>query len=319
MPRVIDPTDGIIVTANNRVVADDYPDYLCTDCHPPYRASRILARLRELLPFRVEDAATLHADTLSANAALFQARLAAMPTPADPDQAALRTLLLDWHGRMDAGSMAAAGYVALRRALTALLARRSGLEGATAHSWAAVPPGLSPQGQLWWALPTLLRTDDATLLDGWSWDQAMVAALAEAVAKPIRGPWGEAHRPQFVHPLSASFPQAAALLDPPFLPVSGDSDTVLATGLIPAAGPAATYGALSRYVFDVGDWESCRWVVFHGASGHPGSAHYADQNPPWSACRMVPMRYGWPGIAAAAESTQQLLPPKALSLRERVG
>ncbi len=308
MPRVVDPPDGIIVTANNRVVADDHPDYLCTDCHPPYRAQRILARLHELLPFRVEDAAALHADTLSANAALFQARLAAMPAPVDPDQAALRTLLLDWHGRMDAGSAAAAGYVALRRALTALLARRSGLDRATGHPWAAVPPGLSPQGQLWWALPALLRADDAALLDGWDWDQAMAAALAEAAAKPIRGPWGEAHRPRFAHPLSASFPQAAALLDPLSLPVGGDSDTVLATGLVPAAGPAATYGALSRYVFDVGDWENSRWVVFHGASGHPGSAHYADQNPPWSACRMVPMRYGWAGIAAAAESTQRLLP-----------
>ncbi len=99
-----------------------------------------------------------------------------------------------------------------------------------------------------------------------------------------------------------------ALLDPPSRPVGGDGDTVLATGLVPSAGPAATYGALSRYVFDVGDWENSRWVVFHGASGHPGSRHYADQNVPWSACRMVPMRYNWDGIAAAAETTQLLLP-----------
>ncbi len=308
MPRVIDPADGIIVTANNRVVADGHPDYLCTDCHPPYRANRILALLRELSPFRVEDAATLHADTLSANAALFQARLAAMPTPVDPDQAALRSLLLDWHGRMDAGSAAAAGYVALRRALTAILARRSGLDGAAMHPWAAVPSGLSPQGQLWWALPTLMRAEDAALLDGWGWDQALAAALAEAAAGPRHGPWGEAHRPRFTHPLSTSFPEAAGLLDPPSLPIGGDSDTVLATGLIPAAGPAATYGALSRYVFDVGAWDNSQWVAFHGASGHPGSAHYADQNPPWSACRMVPMRYGWAGIAGEARDTQRLLP-----------
>ena len=35
MPCIIDPPGGVIVTANNRVVADDHPDYLCTDCHPP--------------------------------------------------------------------------------------------------------------------------------------------------------------------------------------------------------------------------------------------------------------------------------------------
>ena len=81
---------------------------------------------------------------------------------------------------------------------------------------------------------------------------------------------------------------------------------MLATGIVPGAGPSATYGALSRYVFDVGDWENCRWSVFHGASGHPGSPHYKDQNVPWSACQMVPMRYGWEGIAATAESKQVL-------------
>jgi penicillin amidase len=45
MPRAIDPPGGVIVTANNRVVADDHPDYLCTDCHPPHRARCILERL----------------------------------------------------------------------------------------------------------------------------------------------------------------------------------------------------------------------------------------------------------------------------------
>jgi penicillin amidase len=43
--------------------------------------------------------------------------------------------------------------------------------------------------------------------------------------------------------------------------------------------------------------------VFHGASGHPGSPHYADQNAAWSVCAMIPMRYGWDGIAAAATQT----------------
>ena len=65
MPCVIDPPGGVIVTANNRVVADDWPDYLCTDCHPPYRAQRITQRLTELAPFRPGDASAIHADTLS--------------------------------------------------------------------------------------------------------------------------------------------------------------------------------------------------------------------------------------------------------------
>ena len=312
MPCVIDPPGGVpggvIVTANNRVVADNAGEYLCTDCHPPYRAERITALIDALPPFQVADAAGLHADTRSPVAALFQSRLAALPEPASPDQAALRRMLLDWDGRMDGGSVAASAYIALRRAMTAILAQRSGLAGAASHPWGAVPPGVSPMGQLWWTLPTLLRADDAAMLAGWTWDRVLLAALEQAAAGPAPQPWGVQHQPRFSHPLSAAMPEAAALLDPPSLPVGGDGDTVMAIGLVPAAGPAATYGALCRYVFDVGDWENSRWAVFHGASGHPGSPHYADQNAPWSACRMVPMRYDWAGIEASAETTQRLRP-----------
>ena len=308
MPRTINPPGGVIVTANNRVVADGDGDYLCTDCHPPYRAQRIAALIDGLPPFRVADAAAVHGDTLSPNAALFQARLAALPGPSDPAQAALRQALLDWDGRMDAGLTAAGRYNALRRAMTAILAARSGLAGAAAHSWSAVPPGVSPVGQLWWTLPALLRADDTALLDGWQWRDVLAAALAQVAAEPSPPSWGEAHRPRLSHPLSACFPAAAALLDPPSRPVGGDGDTVMAVGLAPAAGPAGTYGALCRYVFDVGDWENSRWAVFAGASGHPGSPHYADQNALWSACQMAPMRYAWPGIAAGAAATQRLLP-----------
>jgi len=306
MPRAIDPAEGLLVTANNRVVADDHPDYLCTDCHPPYRAARILERLRATPDFRPEDAASLHGDILSPNALLFRERLAAMPAP--PGAAgALRERLLAWDARMAPGAAEPTLYVALRRALTRILAERSGLATAGAHPWLAVAPGVAPMNQLWWTLPNLLRADDAALLGGWNWNDALAAALAEAAATPAT-PWGEAHRPRFTHPLSPLFPDAAALLDPPALPIGGDNDTVLANGLLAAAGPTAAYGALARYVFDVGDWDNSRWAVFHGVSGQPGSPHYTDQHAAWAASEMVPMLYDWKAVRAAATAVQRLLP-----------
>jgi penicillin amidase len=255
----------------------------------------------------VADAAAIHADVLSPNAPLFQARLRALPPLSEAPAAALRDELLGWDGRMDAASVAAGRYIALRRAMTALLARRSGLDGMTAHPWSAVPPGISPVGNLWWALPTLLRQDDTAMLDGWSWDDVLRAALALAAEQPGL-PWGELHRAVFQHPLSAQFPAAAAALNPPSLPLGGDGDTVMAIGMVPAAGTAGTYGALCRYVIDVGGWDNSRWAVFHGASGQPGSPHYTDQAADWAGCRMVPMRYAWPGIEAAAATTEVLSP-----------
>ncbi|MDP3416352.1 penicillin acylase family protein [Falsiroseomonas sp.] len=310
MPRVMDPAEGLIVTANNRVVADGGPDYLCTDCHPPYRAQRVLARLRAAPEARsVEGAASLHGDTLSLNALLFREKLAGLPAPAEPGAEALRQRLLDWDGRMAADASAPAAYVAFRRALTAILVERSGLGALAGHPMLAVAPGVPPANQLWWTLPNLLRADDASLLGGMSWPEALTEALRRAAPEAAgTRPWGEVHRPRLTHPLSPLFPDWAALLDPPSLPIGGDMDTVLATGFFAASGNAAGYGALARYAFDVGEWENSRWSVFHGTSGHPGSPHYADQHPVWAGTAMVPMLYGWDGIQAQAVWTQVLAP-----------
>lgn len=280
---------ALLVTANNRVVPDDHPDYLCTDCHPPYRAARIQKLLQEPSRRSVEGAAGIHADTLSPSALLFQERLARLPTPS-PAAARLREALLAWDGRMEAGSEAASAYIALRLALTRRLAEASGLGALAGHEWLSPAPGVAPLTQLWWCLPRLLRENDARLLGGLSWEAALAEALEQVAAAPPAAAWGEAHRPRFTHPLSPLFPWAAPVLDPPAQPLAGDGDTVQANGLVAPLGPAAAYGALARYAFDVGDWENSRWVVFLGASGHPASPHYADQHADWAACRMRPMR-----------------------------
>ena len=305
MPECNDPPGGVIVTANNRVVAAEEP-YLCTDCHPPYRAQRIAALIAERPDFAVADAARLHADTLSPHRALFCGLLERLDVSGAAET--LRQALLAWDWRMTADQTAPTAYNAWRRAMTLDLVERSGLGRAVRHPFAAVTPTISPAGQLWWTLPSLLRNDDTALLGGASWEQVGTAALEMVAGGAPFAPWGEAHRPRFEHALAASMPELAPLLDAPALPVGGDGDTVMAVGLLPAVGPAATYAALSRYVFDVGAWENCRWVVFAGASAHPGSPHYADQNRPWSACEMVPMRYDWAGIERAARATQVLRP-----------
>ncbi|GGJ17991.1 penicillin acylase family protein [Neoroseomonas lacus] len=307
MPQQIDPEGGVIVTANNRVVADGGADYLCTDCHPPNRARRIMELLSRPGADAEAQSALIHGDTLSTNALLLRDNLAALPVSGEA--AALRQRLLDWDGRMSAESLAASGYIALRLALTRILAERSGLGALAGDPLLAVAPGVVPLNQLWWTLPALLRANDATLLGNWSWPQALQVALVTAAVDPLAAqPWGEAHRPRFMHPLSAMFPDAAPMLDPVAQAIGGDGDTVFANGLLPHAGTRATYGALARYAFDVGAWENSRWTVFHGASGHPGSPHYANQHVAWAAARMVPMRYGWDGLAATASARQSLAP-----------
>jgi penicillin G amidase len=304
MPAAIDPPGGAIVTANNRVV-EEGEDYLCTDAMPPHRARRVWARLEALKTPGVEDMAAIHRDIETIPGMEMRERLRRTPEPSTTDARALRRLILDWDGLMAPDSVGATAYNAVRLALNKILAERSGLIEAAKDPLVGVAPGVNPINQLWWTVMGLMRNDDLSLLKGATWEELLNEALVHAAASP-RGPWAAVHTPKLTHPLSASFPNHAADLDRMSAPVGGDNDTVFATGCAAGMGPRAIYGSLSRYVFDVGAWENCRWIVFHGASGEPGNSWHMNQNAAWAAGEMVPMLYDWTAIREQASSRQRL-------------
>src|SRR5262249_43925920 len=152
---------------------------------------------------------------------------------------------------------------------------------------------------------------------GKDWDWALREALLRIAQDPPSVPWSVLHRPKLEHALSAAFPEHAALLDRASAEVGGDNDTVFATGYSCARGTRALYASLCRYVYDVGAWENCRWITFHGASGHPGSKWYDNQNATWATGEMVPMLYDWTTIAAQASAHMQLCPASAAAKNDR--
>ncbi len=87
---------------------------------------------------------------------------------------------------------------------------------------------------------------------------------------PASWTWGRLHVARPRHPLSAAFPEAATLLDPPASPAGGDGDTVQAADFVPAAGFDLTLTSVARYVFDLGDWERSAWIVPLGRLGPSG-------------------------------------------------
>ncbi len=308
MPRQINPAAGVIVTANNRVRAEQ-GDYLCTDCHPSNRAFRIWEQLAALPQASADDMATIHRDTLSLPAQELCARLQRLEVSQLSEAASgLRAKLLSWDCRMHSSSVEASAYVALRTWLVRQLAAISGLAAITAQSQpSTVPPGISALYQLNWCLPGLLRHNDERLLAGTTWDALLQQGL-EAVATAPEAPWGDQHQLVLRHPLAGLFPH-----EPQFAPrnkgaVGGDNDTVFTTGFALQLGTQPTYASLARYVFTVGDWSDCRWVVFHGASGDAASPHFDDQSELWRQGEMLPMLYHWEQIEAQAQSLLLLQP-----------
>ncbi|MBB5696493.1 penicillin acylase family protein [Muricoccus pecuniae] len=306
MPHQIDPSSGIIVTANNRVVADRGWPYLSTDCHPPHRARRIVARLEALERPDMGAMEAIFGDVESLPARLFRDRL--IPLDLSGPVAALRDRIVAWDGAMRGASEEAAAYSRLRLHATRLVARLSSLSDPLPHHGSLMASS-AILTHLWWAVPTLLRDDDTALLGGQDWAGVLREALEETAGDGADGAaWETLHVPRPRHPLSSLFPDSAALLDPPCAPVGGDCDTVMATGYHAGEGLRATYSSLARYAFEPGDWDACRWIVFQGVSGHHDSRHRSDQNKIWASVEMVPMLYRWDRIASLATSRTSLRP-----------
>ena len=314
MPALRDPQTGWIATANSRIAGPEYGHYLGLDFSADFRTRRVIARLEPLDRATPADMASIHADRNSIPARELLALLDGLSPTGDGARQALPRLRA-WDGTMERDAVAPTIYAAFRERLMRDLL--SPLLGPLAPEAFAALPGapVNHGARLRALLAEWIRLDDRTLLPpGTDWPIALGRALDGAVVelRALLGPdvdewrWGRVHMTRPRHPLSAVFPEEAALLDPPSVAVGGDGDTVQASTFIPGAGYGVTAGSVARYVFDLGDWTGSSWIVPLGASGHPGSPHYADQAQDWGEVRLRPMRYDWNHIRAEAESHQRL-------------
>ena len=325
LPSARNPQAGFVVTCNNAPTTADYPHYINTLFAPDWRAQRVTARLSEITPAAAtaKDMESIHADRQSIPAGIFTRRLAAMDLR-DPDARDARDILVDWDCRMDRSSSAAVIYGVARTYLfreivtaalgplaNAALGAPSGIgRGAATHTAALFAR----------AVTSMAEDDDSCLETGRTWAECIESALAQAV-RELRSrlgddmrdwKWGSMHHTRPRHPLSEVFPDCAKFLDPPPVETHGDGDTPLAGAYSISDRCVATLMSVNRYVHDPSDWRNSRWIVPLGASGHPGSPHYADQARLWADIETIPQLWDWNDIADAAETRQKLVPEKPL-------
>jgi penicillin amidase len=123
---------------------------------------------------------------------------------------------------------------------------------------------------------------------------------------PAAWSWGRMHRASFEHALAGS-PALRAVLNTEDVPRGGDSTTPNATG----SGARQTAGASFRLVLDVSDWDRSTTINVPGASGQPGSPHYADLLPLWAEGRYHPLPFSRTAVESHAANRLMLLPAAA--------
>ncbi|MFC8095530.1 penicillin acylase family protein [Streptomyces sp. NPDC057301] len=271
-------TDGIAAMANQRGLAAP----LGVEFAPPHRADRITALLGEQDHWSAADMPAIHMDTQLASAEPLLGMLRALGT-LTPEAARIRRTLLAWDRRMDADSVAAAGYAAVRGAVVRRLAAHPAFAALSAPP--AYPevllPWLALLPRVGFALEHLLRAEELYGIDRAEIVREAVEEVAAATAGQLTGTWGDTHR---LAPWRA-LPTGA--YDGPGL--SGDHDCVLCTSAVPGLTDLSARGPAARYVWDLADREASRWVVPLGASGISASPHHRDQLPLWVGGDLVPV------------------------------
>ena len=321
MPHARNPEAGFVVTCNNAPTTADYPHYINTFFAPDWRARRITARIAEIPKGTAApaDVAAIHADRLSIPAGILRERVRTL-RPTDADAAKACDMLLAWDGAMHRSSSAAAIYSATRTRLFTDVVNAA-LGPMAQHALA--PSGRIGRGAgghagtlFAAAIRALADPDHPGPGDGRTWPELIESALQHAMAE-LRSQlgadaqswtWGAVHGTRPRHPLSRAFPDCAALLDPPRVATHGDGDTPLAGAYSIADRFTATVMSVNRYIHDPSDWSNSRWIVPLGASGHPGSPHYADQTRRWADVETIPQLWEWTEIENAAETRQTLAP-----------
>lgn len=308
LPHAYNPPSGQIVTANQKIVPDNYPYFITSEWAEPYRAERIGGLLAAQKKHSLESFQDVQADSLSLMAQDFLPFLLSAPVEAGGARE-LQARLADWDGTMAADASEPLIFSVWYRAFTRLV-----LEDELGD--------LFPD--FWGFRPILMRNVIATQTH-WcdnlgtpeteTCERLAETALTQAWGllrepygdDPDRWRWGAAHYADHDHLIFGETPLARLFN----LRVSsgGDAFTVNAARYaLEEDGAAQTTGPGYRALFDLADLERSRFIHATGQSGNVFSTHYRDFLRRWANVEYLPMVTERQAVADGALGTLTLTP-----------
>lgn len=309
LPHSFNPATGFVATANHKMIPDNYPYAVGFEWGSPERYLRIKEYIDQAgkagRKLSIADMEALQSDVLSLPARKLQILLGAAvgdkPSPA-------AKLLLNWDCAVSADSAAAALYEHWTRELqsevTRIVVPEDARQALGELSLPATIDQLShPTPEAFFAANAEERRD-RLLVDALRAAQAKLTAAQGG--NMSRWSWGKSHTVEFQHPLDQATDGVDVLNRGP-VARPGDDYTVNATGYW-GSSMAQVAGASYREIFDLSDWDNSMGVNVPGQSGQPGSPHYDDLIPLWSAGRYFPLSYSRAAVERQAVDVLELKP-----------
>ncbi|MBS4027285.1 MAG: penicillin acylase family protein [Ignavibacteriales bacterium] len=293
MPRIIDPPEGFLVSANERRFAADFPYVVGHQFVNGYRAYRINQRLEQLNVASEWSLFNLQQDTETEFYGYYQQLALRVLTPEalawQPELAGLRDYLMRWNGRADTASLGLPVLIEFRKQLidavfSPFLTACKQADENFVYAWNYVDTPLQ----------TLLNEKPINLLPDpnyKNWDRFILAQLTQSVETVLSRhsdtalaelTWGKENVVGHAHPFSKALSLLSLVLDMPHQALAGCGGYC-----VRVAG--ADFGASERLVVSPSHHEDGILHMPGGQSGHPLSDFYRDQQPFWLAGLPLPL------------------------------
>ncbi|GHF35292.1 penicillin amidase [Deinococcus metalli] len=283
LPHTLNPADGLVVTANNKVMPDSAMLGTARNWAEPYRAERI-TQLLQAKPtgLSVADVQRVQLDTTSSVWRDFRAALLKTVPDGEASARAL-DLLRTWDGAETVDSVPATIFEAWMMQLQTMA--QDELADSTVMNSLSVLNQLRSDGEL-------CRDEAAGVADcAGELRVTLKAAVADITARlgsdPAKWTYGRLHAVASTHRAFGGVPALAWLFNHS-APTPGGTNTVNVAR--PEAGTfRQTHGPSYRQIIDLANPDASVYTGSLGQSGNPLGNHVSDQQPRWIAGQYLPM------------------------------
>lgn len=310
LPSVLNPESGLVITANQASVDDEYAHMLTDDWDYGYRGQRINDLVEEALgdgPVGVQDMERMHMDSYHLAAEPLVPHL--LDADVDGITARAQEQLADWDLYTGADSAGAAFYQATWRHLLPTLFDELD------------PVGMSDGSRGMYVVDNLLEDPGSPWWEGEDADgrEEVLAASMDAAADeladllgddPSEWRWGDLHTLTATHESfgTSGITVVERLFNRGPVESSGGGSIVNATGWDASEGFGIVTVPSMRMVVDLSDRDASTWVNLTGNSGHAFHGNYDDQLDLWSAGETLPWAVSEEAVREAGDDELALMP-----------